>query len=236
MVKNCGRGHWVRRLYESMIDVSCITDSESSIHRQRFVDSKVFDEKDIEAAAHKIFEEAVAVHERGWNYPMVYYKKVHRGKLEDQCLDSVEKRLALICRCLAESKAAVDDALRGGITLGLVCDNPMARGGTKQSNNTGNRRRGERLRQIRDATGGGQTAGAADQTADQAADAGDSAASQGPRMDKGKGRVVEEEEIESEEGDGEYEDDDEWHNAQEGGELYGDEVYGMERYGMSGWN
>jgi hypothetical protein len=229
MVKAYGRQYWVRRLYESMIDVSCISDSESSIHRQRFIDGKVFEEKDIEAAAHKVFDEAVAVHERGWNHPKVYYKKVHRGKLQDHCLDSVEKRLALICRCLAESKAAVDDVLRGGITLGLVCDNPMARGGTKQSNNTGNRRRGERLRLIRDAT----SAAVVQTTAPRISSATpSSSSSQGPSMDKGKGRAVEAQEEDEEFEDDLFDDDDEWLNAQDGGELYGDEVYGMEEYGF----
>jgi hypothetical protein len=240
-VKLIGRPFWVRRLYNAMIDVSCITDSESSIHRNRFAVTKAFDEKDIEAAAHKIFDEALAVHERGWNKPIVYYKKVHRGKLQDQCLDSVEKRLALICKCLSESKAAVDDALRGGITLALVCDNPIARGGTKQSNNAGNARRGERLKMVRDATaaaasGSGSAAttpaSAPAQTMARTAPAFPSTSAPGPSMSKRKGRAVEPQE---EEFEGEFEDDDaEWQHAQDGGELYGNEMFGMEQYGWGG--
>jgi hypothetical protein len=241
MVKRIGRPFWVRRLYDAMIDVSCITDSESSIHRNRFVVAKAFDEKDIEAAAHKIFDEALAVHERGWNKPIVYYKKVHRGKLQDQCLDSVEKRLALICKCLSESKAAVDDALRGGITLALVCDNPIARGGTKQSNNAGNARRGERLKMVRDATaavasGSASGSGSASTPAQTTASAFSSTSAPGPLMGKGKGRTVEtqEEELEfSDHVEDHFEDNDgEWQHAQDGGELYGNEMYGMEQYGF----
>jgi hypothetical protein len=248
MVKRIGRPFWVCRLYEAMIDVSCIADSESSIHRNRFVVAKAFEEKDIEAAAHKIFDEALAVHERGWNKPIVYYKKVHRGKLQDLCLDSVEKRLALICKCLSESKAAVDDALRGGITLALLCDNPIARGGTKQSNNAGNARRGERLKMVRDATvasGSGSAATPASTPAQTTASAFSSTSAPGPSMGKGKGRAVEtqEEEFEGqfsdqlEDDDGEWQhaqDGGEWQHAQEGGELYGNEVYGMEQYGWGG--
>jgi hypothetical protein len=241
-VKRIGRPFWVRRLYNAMIDVSCIADSESSIHRNRFVVAKAFDEKDIEAAAHKIFDEALAVHERGWNKPIVYYKKVHRGKLQDHCLDSVEKRLALICKCLFESKAAVDDALRGGITLALLCDNPIARGGTKQSNNAGNARRGERLKMVRDATvasgsgsgsGSGSAATPASTPAQTTASAFSSTSAPGPSMGKGKGRAVEtqEEELEGQFSDQLEDDDGEWQHARDGGELYGNEMYGMEQYG-----
>jgi hypothetical protein len=245
-VKLTGRPFWVRRLYEAMIDVSCITDSESSIHRNRFAVTKAFDEKDIEAAAHKIFDEALAVHERGWNKPIVYYKKVHRGKLQDQCLDSVEKRLALICKCLSESKAAVDDALRGGITLALVCDNPIARGGTKQSNNAGNARRGERLKMVRDATaavasGSASASGSAATPASTPAQttapsAFSSTSAPGSSVDKGKGRAVEtqEEGFEGQFSDHLQDDDGEWQHAQDGGELYGNEMYGMEQYGWGG--
>jgi hypothetical protein len=253
-VRRIGRPFWVCRLYGAMIDVSCIADSESSIHRNRFVVARAFDEKDLEAAAHKIFDEALAVHERGWNKPLVYYKKVHRGKLQDHCLDSVEKRLALICKCLSESKAAVDDALRGGITLALLCDNPIARGGTKQSNNAGNARRGERLKMVRDGavasgSGPGSSSGSAatpaSTPAQTTASAFSSTSAAGPSMGKGrgkdkgkgKGRAVEtqEEEVEfSDHVEGHFEDNDgEWQHAQDGGELYGNEMYGMEQYGWS---
>jgi hypothetical protein len=243
-VRRIGRPFWVCRLYGAMIDVSCIADSESSIHRNRFVVARAFDEKDLEAAAHKIFDEALAVHERGWNKPLVYYKKVHRGKLQDHCLDSVEKRLALICKCLSESKAAVDDALRGGITLALLCDNPIARGGTKQSNNAGNARRGERLKMVRDGavasgSGPGSSSGSAatpaSTPAQTTASAFSSTSAAGPSMGKGKGkgRAVEtqEEEFESQFSDQFENDEGEWRHAQEGGELYGNEMYGMEQYG-----
>jgi hypothetical protein len=76
----------------------------------------------------------------------VYHKKVVRGKLTDVSENSLERRLARICLCLRQKKATVDDAMRGGVTLALLCDNPEARGFTKLSNNAGNAKRGERLR------------------------------------------------------------------------------------------
>jgi hypothetical protein len=141
--------YWVRRIYEAIIDISDVADGESSIHRQRFAEAAIFDTADLEATAHHIFDEALAVHERGWNRSLIYYKKVVRGKLMDISEKSLEKRLARLCLCLKHSKAIVDDAIRGGVTLALLCDNPEARGFTKASNNTGNRRRGERLRRAK---------------------------------------------------------------------------------------
>jgi hypothetical protein len=72
-----------------------------------------------------------------------------RGKLTDVSEKCLERRLARICLCLKHKKATVDDALRGGVTLALLCDNPEARGFTKVSNNTGNKKRGERLRRAK---------------------------------------------------------------------------------------
>ncbi|KAF2131966.1 hypothetical protein P153DRAFT_277556, partial [Dothidotthia symphoricarpi CBS 119687] len=151
-VRQHGRAYWVRRIYEAMIDVSCISDGASSIHRQRFVETAVFDGADLEATAHHVFDAAVAVHVRGWNRPVVYHKKVVRGKLTDVSRRSLERRLARVCLCLRHRKATVDDALRGGVTLALLCDNPEARGFTKLSNNVGNMKRGERLKLSRERT------------------------------------------------------------------------------------
>lgn len=158
-VKQHGRAHWVQRIYEAMIDITSISDGAVSIHRQRFVDTPAFDPMDLEATAHHIFDAAVAVHVRGWNRPIVYHKKVVRGKLTDVSEHSLETRLARICLCLKQKKATVDDALRGGVTLALLCDNPEARGFTKLSNNVGNRKRGERLRLAKDRGGQQQEEG-----------------------------------------------------------------------------
>lgn len=148
-VKDHGRFFWVRRIYNSMIDISKAVDGDSSIHRQRLTDkSRIWNPLELEAAAHHVFDECLAVHERGWNRPIVYHKKVVRGKLADLTEGSIEKRLELICKCLKMTKAAVDDALRGGVTLALLCDNPEARCATKLSNNTGNKKRGERLKKV----------------------------------------------------------------------------------------
>ncbi|KAF2034437.1 hypothetical protein EK21DRAFT_49483, partial [Setomelanomma holmii] len=145
-VKRYGRQYWVRRIYEAMIDITNISDGETSIHRLRFVDTRAFEPADLESVAHHIFDSVLAVHERGWNRPQVYHKRVVRGKLTDLSEKSVESRLARICYCLRHKKATVDDAIRGGVTLALLCDNPEARAFTKLSNNTGNKKRGERLR------------------------------------------------------------------------------------------
>ncbi|KAF1365741.1 hypothetical protein EJ07DRAFT_85031, partial [Lizonia empirigonia] len=146
-VKQFGRDYWVRRLYNAMVDTSNITDGEQSIHRVRFTQKPLpFNSLDLEATAHHIFDEAIAVHERGWNRPTVYHKKVVRGKLVDLSETSVEMRLSRICLCLQQKKSSVDDAIRGGVTLALLCDNPEARSFTKQSNDVGNKKRGERLK------------------------------------------------------------------------------------------
>jgi hypothetical protein len=141
--------YWVQELYEAMIDIGEMADGKSSIHRNRFLKQQAFDPMDLEATAHHVFDAAIAVHERGWSRPTVYHKKVVRGKLTDVSEKSVETRLARICMCFRQNKATVDDAIRGGVTLALLCDNPEARGFTKASNNTGNERRGQRLKMVK---------------------------------------------------------------------------------------
>lgn len=110
----------------------------------------IHDPIDLEATAHHIFDRAVAVHEIGWNRLLIYYKDAKRGKLVDVGEKCLERRLACICRVLQQQKSIVDDALRGGITLRLLCDNPAARGATKISNNLGNKKRGLRLKALRE--------------------------------------------------------------------------------------
>jgi hypothetical protein len=149
-VKQFGREYWVRRIFNAMIDTRNITDGEKSIHRLRFTQKlsgePAFSALDLEATAHHVFDKAIAVHERGWNRPTVYHKNVVRGKLSDLSETSVERRLSRICLCLQQKKSSVDDAMRGGVTLALLCDNPEARRCTKESNDVGNKKRGERLR------------------------------------------------------------------------------------------
>jgi len=145
-VKAHGRDYWVVRIYNAMINSANITDGGKSVHRVRFTKKIVFEPLDLEAAAHAVFDEAVAVHERGWSRPRVYHKHTVRGKLVDISGGSVELRLSRICLVLSETKSAVDDAVRGGVTLALLCDNPEARRFTKESNNVGNQKRGERLK------------------------------------------------------------------------------------------
>ena len=134
-----------------MIDISDeLTDGERSVHRARFTENAAFDPLDLEAAAHHVFDQAIAVHLHGWCKPALYQKKAMRGRLSDLLETSVERRLASICDILKHTKAAVDDVMRGGITLALLCDNPVARSSTKIANNTGNEKRGQRLKVAKD--------------------------------------------------------------------------------------
>jgi hypothetical protein len=114
-------------------------------------------------------DEALAVHERGWVRPTIYHKKVVRGKLTDVSEKCLERRLARICLCLQQKKATVDDALRGGVTLALLCDNPEARGFTKLSNNAGNAKRGERLRAAKEAEAGAEAGAEAEESEEEEA-------------------------------------------------------------------
>lgn len=132
-----------------MIDITEMSDSKASVHRARFLSSSFLAE-DLESVAHHLFDSCIAVHERGFNRPQVYHKKAVRGKLKDVAEESVELRLSKLCACLRKSKASADDAIRGGVTLSLLCDNPAARAFTKASNNTGNQKRGERLRLVKE--------------------------------------------------------------------------------------
>jgi len=133
-----------------MIDISNIDDGKDSPHRRRIVKEQAHEPWDLEATAHHIFDRAVAVHEVGWNRSMVYYKEAKRGKLIDLGEKCLERRLTCICMALQQQKAVVDDAVRGGITLRLLCDNPTARAATKKSNNTGNRKRGMKLKALKE--------------------------------------------------------------------------------------
>ena len=146
-VKNFGRDYWVCRIFNAMIYSRDITDGDSSVHRTRFTKRAAFDALDLEATAHHVFDEAIAVHERGWNRPQAYHKNTVRGKLVDVSETSLELRLSRICLVLQQTKSAVDDAVRGGVTLALLCDNPEARRFTKASNDAGNAKRSERLKQ-----------------------------------------------------------------------------------------
>ncbi|KAF2709732.1 hypothetical protein K504DRAFT_534056 [Pleomassaria siparia CBS 279.74] len=183
-VKRYGRDFWVKRIYEAMIDVSSTTDTGASTHLKRFTDEKhggakdSFDQQDLEATAHHIFEKACAVHERGFNRYRIYHRESKRGAFVDLSKENVEKRLEQICKILRHNKSIVNDALQGGLTLAILCFNPYQRAGTKEQNNTGNAKRGERLRAGRKAlnkpaaTGTANASASADDTADADADAG----------------------------------------------------------------
>ncbi|KAF2643090.1 hypothetical protein P280DRAFT_364927, partial [Massarina eburnea CBS 473.64] len=157
-VKKYGRHFWVKRLYTAMVNGQTLLDSEQSIHRKRFregtriknperpIDEEIFDSMDIEAAAHSVFDACLKVHTEGWTRPRIYHREPKRGPLVDDSLGSLERRLEACADLFQCSKAAVDDAIRGGITLRLLVDNPCWRKATKISNNKGNLIRAIRLR------------------------------------------------------------------------------------------
>ncbi len=149
--------YWVHRLYNAMIDISNVGDKVGSIKSKRMATKKddgettTFDPMDLEAAAHHVFDLAIAAHEGGWSRPLIYHKPAVRGKQFDLSKRSLEKRLAMICFCLKYNKAMVDDAVRGGISLWLLCDNPVSRWHSKMANNRGNGEKAKRLKEQKDA-------------------------------------------------------------------------------------
>ncbi|KAF2177045.1 hypothetical protein K469DRAFT_525668, partial [Zopfia rhizophila CBS 207.26] len=136
-IKHYCRGYWVERLYNAMIDVSDIIENKTSKFYTRFVVNPAFDQADMEATCHNIFDKAIGVYEKGWCRPMIYYKTAVRGICKDET-KSLEERLGKICAVLKESKAACNDALEGGLPLRKLVDNPEQRRVSKASNNSGN--------------------------------------------------------------------------------------------------
>ncbi|KAK7189607.1 hypothetical protein DPSP01_013451 [Paraphaeosphaeria sporulosa] len=146
-VEQYGRYYWTRRIYESMINVDLIFDNKTSVIATNFSKLHHFDEDDLEATAHHIFDECITVHRKGWvghDYNRHDYK---RGKCKDVFADSVEGRLERICGILKHSKAIANDCIVGGNDLLMqTVDNPIHRASTKTANNKGNMERAERLR------------------------------------------------------------------------------------------
>lgn len=146
-VKTYRREYWVKQIYEAMISVNNLVDNLSSVHLKRFTLVHELDPSDLEAAAHHVFEKAIAVHERGWTRPSVYHREAIRGKLADQHKNNVEARLATICETMRVSKAACNDALQGGLSLARLVHNPDQRKAGKEGNNVGNVNKAQRLKE-----------------------------------------------------------------------------------------
>ncbi|KAJ4286423.1 hypothetical protein N0V90_013122 [Kalmusia sp. IMI 367209] len=144
-VKKYGRYYWTKRIYEAMINVDLVFDNRTSNIAARFTKNRHFSQDDLEATAHAIFDECIAVHERGWNNYEYHYKDPKRGKLVDTTAASLELRLERICGILKHNKASCNDCVDGGITLAQMCHNPIARADTKTANNKGNVKRALRL-------------------------------------------------------------------------------------------
>ncbi|KAF2867126.1 hypothetical protein BDV95DRAFT_610998 [Massariosphaeria phaeospora] len=137
------RQFWVKRLYNAMINTAQIIDGAGSNHLKRFTVYKPeeLEALDVEAVAHEIFDACVHVHEKGWTYLKLYHKDSVRGSKVDSSKKSLRMRLERICHVLKTVKATCDDALRSGVTLALLADNPDIRIATKKANNTGNAKR-----------------------------------------------------------------------------------------------
>lgn len=146
-VEQYGRYYWTKRIYESMINIDLIFDNKSSVIATNFSKLRHFDEDDLEATAHHIFDECISVHRRGWtgyDYNRHDYK---RGKCKDIFHDTIEGRLERICGILKHSKAIANDCIVGGDDLLMqTVDNPIHRASTKTANNKGNMDRALRLR------------------------------------------------------------------------------------------
>ncbi|KAL5402853.1 hypothetical protein PMIN06_008934 [Paraphaeosphaeria minitans] len=146
-VEQYGRYYWTRRIYESMINVDLIFDNKTSVIATNFSKLHHFNEDDLEATAHHIFDECITVHRKGWtghDYNRHDYK---RGKSKDVFAGTIEGRLERICGILKHSKAIANDCIVGGNDLLMqTVDNPIHRASTKTANNKGNMERAERLR------------------------------------------------------------------------------------------
>ncbi|KAF2109715.1 hypothetical protein BDV96DRAFT_691715 [Lophiotrema nucula] len=155
-VKQNQREHWVMNIYNALVDTSAAIDGPKCPYLLRFKDKPVFSQQDLEAAAHNIFDKAIAVHERGWCRPAVYRKEAKRGDLVDRAEKSVSTRLDSICALLRKSKAACNDAMQSGLPLAKLVDNPYAHGAGKTTNAAGNSRRGEMLKVGKERVVGGR--------------------------------------------------------------------------------
>lgn len=146
-VEQYGRYYWTRRIYESMINVDLIFDNKTSVIATNFSKLHHFNEEDIEATAHHIFDECISVHRKGWVGYDYNYHKCLRGKSKDVFHDSIEGRLERICGILKHSKAIANDCIIGGNDLLMqTVYNPIHRASTKTANNKGNMDRAYRLR------------------------------------------------------------------------------------------
>jgi hypothetical protein len=132
------RDNWVKRIYESMVDVSVAIDGRSSWQYKRFGTQPAYEAEDLEAAAHNVFDRALSVHLTGWTRPLIYQKVAVRGKRQDKGAESVLHRLEAICAVLQQSKAAVDEAVQGGLKLAKLCYNPYERKVGKKGNKSAN--------------------------------------------------------------------------------------------------
>ena len=131
------RDQWVCKIYNAMINLESVQDNSSSTHFKRFKEAK-FDQLDLEATAHAVFDKCLSIHEKGWTKPSVYKVEAKRGDKKDVFKNRVEGRLFEVVETLRVSKAACNDALQGGITLLRLCYNPKQLRCSKDANKVGN--------------------------------------------------------------------------------------------------
>jgi hypothetical protein len=145
-VEEYGRYYWTKRIYEAMINVDLIFDNKGSTIATNFSKIHHFNEEDLEATAHHIFDACISIHRRGWHGYDYNRKNYKRGKLMDIFPETIEGRLERICGLLKHSKAIANDCVAGGDLLLQTVDNPIHRASTKTANNKGNIDRAWRLR------------------------------------------------------------------------------------------
>lgn len=144
-VEKYGRYYWTKRIYEAIINVDLIFDNRASVIATNISKTKHFNEDDLEATAHHIFDACIKVHRRGWCGYDYNRKDFKRGKLKDVFGESIEARLERICGILKHSKAIANDCIQGGDVLQQTVYNPIYRASTKTANNKGNLDRAGRL-------------------------------------------------------------------------------------------
>ncbi|KAF2021721.1 hypothetical protein BU24DRAFT_446676 [Aaosphaeria arxii CBS 175.79] len=137
------RDNWVADIYTAMISTDKATDGPTSCYLRR-IKTMSISPADLEAAAHHVFDTAITVHEKGWCRPLMYHSEA-RGQLRFRCMNNILDRLIAICECLAHSKAAVNDAIQGGVPLHRLVNNPRERMKTKQWKNRSNALRKRQL-------------------------------------------------------------------------------------------
>ncbi|OCL14439.1 hypothetical protein AOQ84DRAFT_221490 [Glonium stellatum] len=143
-VKTTHRGYWVQKLHESMIDISNVQDGSGGDGYKRFVSSTkaFYENRDLEAAAHEVFDAVIDLYERGFTLPLRYDLTPKYG---DDNLKTVTDRLQCICAALKDWKAICVDVMDGGWKVRKMVNHPPGYVKTKEGNKHSNGKRKETI-------------------------------------------------------------------------------------------